>query len=196
VSASTNGRTNRRTAIVDAAIEILATLGGRGLTHRAVDRRLGIAEGCTSTYFRTREALLTAVAERVLVRNLALVEATPRGDASASFGQAMAALIEAATSDRTLQIARYELMLESTRREPLRESFLLSRQRFVDEARRLLEAWGLPVAEARARAVAMLMSGVLLERTIYPYTLVDRDELAADIDALAGSALPISELRL
>src|SRR5262245_51087519 len=55
----------RRTAIADAAIELLAELGSRGLTHRQVDRRLEIPEGSTGAYYRTRQALLEATAKRV-----------------------------------------------------------------------------------------------------------------------------------
>ncbi|HEX4108266.1 MAG TPA: TetR family transcriptional regulator, partial [Solirubrobacteraceae bacterium] len=55
----------RRTAIGQAAVEVLARHGSRGLTHRAVDRELGLAPGSTSAYFRTRAALLGAAAEQL-----------------------------------------------------------------------------------------------------------------------------------
>lgn len=57
---------DRRTAIADAAIEVLARDGMRGLTHRAVDRSLDLAVGSTSYYFRTRETLVGAAAERLV----------------------------------------------------------------------------------------------------------------------------------
>ena len=40
--------------------------GGRGLTHRAVDRRAGLPQGSTSNYFNTREALLEAALARLV----------------------------------------------------------------------------------------------------------------------------------
>lgn len=56
---------NRRTLLADAALDVLADEGMRGLTHRAVDRRAAMPPGTTSAYFRTRAALLTGlVADR------------------------------------------------------------------------------------------------------------------------------------
>lgn len=54
----------RRDRLADAAMLILARDGTRGLTHRAVDAEAGEPPGTTSRYFRTRQALLTAVMER------------------------------------------------------------------------------------------------------------------------------------
>lgn len=54
----------RRDRLGDAAIEVLAAEGGRGLTHRAVDAAAGLPPGTTKNYFPTRQSLLLAVAER------------------------------------------------------------------------------------------------------------------------------------
>jgi len=47
-------------------IEILAEGGARALSHQAVDTRLDLAQGSTSYYFRTREALITAAAVELI----------------------------------------------------------------------------------------------------------------------------------
>src|SRR5262245_42599709 len=49
---------SRELVLLDAAIEVLAERGTRGLTHRAVDARAGLPLGSTSNRFRTRNALL------------------------------------------------------------------------------------------------------------------------------------------
>ncbi|MEM9696644.1 MAG: TetR/AcrR family transcriptional regulator, partial [Myxococcota bacterium] len=46
----------RRRALCDAAIRVIAREGGRGLTHRAVDREAAVPRCTTSNYFRTRAA--------------------------------------------------------------------------------------------------------------------------------------------
>src|SRR6476469_5333345 len=51
----------RRDAVSAAAVQVLGTGGSRALTHRAVDRAAGVAEGTTSNYFRTRKALVAGV---------------------------------------------------------------------------------------------------------------------------------------
>src|SRR6266702_3933391 len=69
---------SRQTDIADAAIATLARDGMRGLTHRAVDRAAGLPEGSVSYYFRTRQALLQATAERLAELDAAEVPALPQ----------------------------------------------------------------------------------------------------------------------
>ncbi|MBE1488113.1 TetR/AcrR family transcriptional regulator [Plantactinospora soyae] len=69
-------RRDRFAVITDAAIELLAELGMRGLTHRAVDARAGLPLGSTSAYFRTRKALIEAVVRRLADLDRADLEAT------------------------------------------------------------------------------------------------------------------------
>ncbi|MFD9722884.1 TetR/AcrR family transcriptional regulator [Streptomyces sp. NPDC059072] len=57
--------TERRTLIADAAIDLVAAAGLRGLTHRAVDGAARLPAGSTSYYFRTRTALIGACYQRL-----------------------------------------------------------------------------------------------------------------------------------
>ena len=57
--------TERRRDLCDAAIQLLAEDGAKGLSHLKVDRKADVPDGTTSFYFRTRSALLRAVAERL-----------------------------------------------------------------------------------------------------------------------------------
>lgn len=57
--------TDRRTRIVDSAIDLIATQGIRALTHRAVDTALELPAGSTSYYFRTKRALIEAIVDRI-----------------------------------------------------------------------------------------------------------------------------------
>lgn len=57
---------SRRDQIVDAAVGLVGGGGLRSLTHRAVDRRAGLPAGTTSNYFRTKDALVEAVLERLV----------------------------------------------------------------------------------------------------------------------------------
>jgi AcrR family transcriptional regulator len=63
--------TDRRAAIGDAAIAIVAREGLRALTHRAIDRELGLPAGSTSYYARTRRQLIEAIVHRLAARTLA-----------------------------------------------------------------------------------------------------------------------------
>jgi DNA-binding transcriptional regulator YbjK len=61
--------TDRRTLIVDAAIDLIATQGIRALTHRALDTALDLPAGSASYYFRTKRALIEAIADRITTRS-------------------------------------------------------------------------------------------------------------------------------
>ncbi|MDJ0393783.1 TetR family transcriptional regulator [Rhodococcus sp. G-MC3] len=56
---------DRRSVIADAATTLIADSGLRALTHRAIDVALDFPAGSTSYYFRTKDALLAAVTERI-----------------------------------------------------------------------------------------------------------------------------------
>lgn len=65
----------RRRELCDAAIQLLADDGAKGLSHLKVDRKADVPAGTTSFYFRTRSALLLAVAERLAELDLANLQA-------------------------------------------------------------------------------------------------------------------------
>src|ERR1700739_4175629 len=69
----------RRRDLCDAAIQLLADDGAKGLSHLKVDRKAGVADGTPSFYFRTRSALLRAVAERLAELDLASLQSVADG---------------------------------------------------------------------------------------------------------------------
>src|ERR1700761_7939658 len=76
----------RRRDLCDAAIQLLADDGAKGLSHLKVDRKAGVPDGTTSFYFRTRSALLRAVAGRLAELDRASLQSVAdssegRGDA-------------------------------------------------------------------------------------------------------------------
>ena len=107
---------SRRTEIADAAITALATRGMRGLTHRAVDQTAGLPEGSSSYYYRTRQALLQAVVERLAELTADELPALSSADLGEFTVRSSKLIQEWLTSGRVRQLARYELTLEATRR--------------------------------------------------------------------------------
>ena len=107
----------RREVIGDAAIEVIAASGMRGLTHRAVDQAAGLPAGSTSYYARTRAALLSLTFARIL--ELDQVAVLPGDLAESIAGYAY----EAVTLGRARMLARYEFALEATRRPELRAQY-------------------------------------------------------------------------
>jgi DNA-binding transcriptional regulator YbjK len=117
--------TSRRDLLCDCAISVLAAEGGRGLTHRAVDRAAGVPEGTTKNYFPSRDALLGAAAARMTASHAAAVrrlrETTPEGISPAEVAQLYPALLRrAVVEDPTQLLAMVELYLEAVRRPGVR----------------------------------------------------------------------------
>jgi DNA-binding transcriptional regulator YbjK len=121
--------TDRFAVITDAAIDVLAERGMRGLTHRAVDTRAGLPQGTTSAYFRTRKTLIEAVVQRVADLDREDLEAgrLPAGDPGVAINDvdAMAADIAALldrwmSTARNRTLARYACLLEATHHPELR----------------------------------------------------------------------------
>ncbi|QYG95066.1 TetR/AcrR family transcriptional regulator [Iamia sp. SCSIO 61187] len=117
---------SRRAELADAGLRVLAASGARGLTHRAVDAEAGVPTGTASNYFRTRDALLAALGERIFER---LTPAPERLDPLATEEPSVALVaayvrdvVERVLGAPELTLALLELRLEATRRPPLAES--------------------------------------------------------------------------
>src|SRR5690348_16221423 len=104
----------RRDAVLAAAVEVLGSGGSRALTHRALDRAAGVAEGTTSNYFRTRKALVAGV----LAYN-SQAESEPIELPSGGLGVEELVALSAQRIDyllgpgRSLTLARHALFLEA-----------------------------------------------------------------------------------
>lgn len=150
---------NRRVRIADAALEILAELGARGLTHRAVDRALEFSDGSTSVYFRTRSALLLAAAERLMLLDLAGIESVPK-DRS---GTATLVALWASPERKTRSLARLELLLSAARNPEL--GFMQeARAKFIDRISQADQRrTGAAARRVTAIALVSLVDGLTLQ---------------------------------
>ncbi len=126
----------RRRDLCDAAIELLAAEGARGVTHLRVDRHLGFPDGTTSFYYQTRAALLRAAAERVIELDVAdFTEAL--ADSGGGVGDdllsrlAMQAMRTAVEPERSRARARFELMMVASRDADIGSVFDGLMDRFV-----------------------------------------------------------------
>jgi DNA-binding transcriptional regulator YbjK len=115
---------NRRQDILDAAIVVLGRSGIHGLTHRAVDAAAGLPAGSASNHFRTRDALLEAVTERIVERERANWEEIAASTAPTTPAKLAETLVEVARAmagrHRDLTLARYAILLEAANHPPLR----------------------------------------------------------------------------
>jgi DNA-binding transcriptional regulator YbjK len=155
---------SRRIRLADAAITTLAREGGRGLTHRAVDRTAGVPEGSTSYYFRTRLELLRAIVRRMSDLDTASLPALAHADVEEFVAAFTAAVHGLLTDGRDRQLARYELTLEATRRPELREALVANTAPIHRRLTEQLDVLRVPDPEDRARDLLALLDGLLFSR--------------------------------
>jgi len=180
---------DRRTAILDGALEVLAEQGMRGLTHRAVDAAAGLPPGSTSYYFRSRAALVTGCVQRLVERDLtedvATVDAAVPGagpDLPAVLAGALTAVgVRMATAERQRTLARYELSLAAVRDAALRAELVAGGDTIRRRGTALLARAGVTEPETAAEELAALLDGLV-------YTALVRGP--RDADALAAWLRP------
>ena len=171
--------TERRAALVDAAIEVLAREGARGLTFRAVDAEAGVPVGTASNYFAKRDDLFTQAGGRIYER-LQPDAATMAGAAEGPRDLAkVTGLLRDAVGRiadfRTGYLALLELRLEATRRPELR-AVLTERVRADVEANiaHHLDS-GLPGDAAAVRLLYLALNWLIVEHLTLPDVFSDEE---------------------
>jgi DNA-binding transcriptional regulator YbjK len=162
----------RRNQILDAAIDILCDDGVGGLTHRQVDSRTGLPSGTTSNYFRNRLALLEATAQRTVDLHWQRVEALQSAIGPLSRDALKALMLRMLEPDdqlRRFTLARFELFMESTRREELRPLMKELQAAAVKSATLIVEAAGFTPTPQRMDELSKLLNGFVFSNlTIAP----------------------------
>lgn len=166
----------RRRALLEAALQVLAGQGLRGLTHRAVDRQAGLPEGSCSAYLRTRRALLTALTEYVAAGLAADVDGLAReleglpdeGEDVGPHVEATARLFLGWLDHPELLLARQELAIEAARDPDLAGVLGEARTGLVDVVEGILCARGKEHGPERAEWLVASLDGILLAALLKP----------------------------
>lgn len=166
----------RRRVLLDAALQVLATQGLRGLTHRAVDRQAGLPEGSCSAYLRTRKALLTALTEYVaaglaadvagLAGDLGCLPEDP--DDLGPHVELIAGLFLGWLDHPELLMARQELAVEAARDPELAAVLDDARSALIRVVDGILENRGKDHGLDRAEWLVASMDGILLAALLKP----------------------------
>ena len=163
--------TDRREAIGDAGIAIVAREGLRSLTHRAIDRELGLPPGSTSYYARTRRQLIEAMVHRLASRTVSDMRpaATPQsGPATVEeAARGLAALIDQLALRPDDHRTRYALMVDLVNDPELRAWITTAspiRAGTLAAATDRLDRLGVPDPDRHAPGLVALIDGLLLDR--------------------------------
>ncbi|RLV55505.1 TetR/AcrR family transcriptional regulator [Aeromicrobium phragmitis] len=182
----------RRNALADAGIAVLAREGSRGLTHRAVDTEAGVPLGTTSNYFRSRERLIHGLFERIGTR-LAPTPEVLAGRASEQPSRALFALylrdiVQRLMTHREVTLALYELRLEAARRPELAGALGDWQRAGLEADIAFNEAAGLPGGRREIALFHYAIEGLVFDRLTSP---IDPDTPTDEVvDALVKGLLP------
>lgn len=183
----------RRTALIDAAIEVLAAQGARGLTFRAVDGEAAVPIGTASNYFPSRDALLVQAGRRVFERldpgSAVVSESLALPRTRESVNRLMHEMVGRITDFRSGYLAMMELRLESTRRPELREILTAQiRDNLQDNIDFHLES-GMPGDADTVVLLYLALNWLIVERLTLP-ELFDDKRAEALITAAVNRIVP------
>ncbi|MEV5836512.1 TetR family transcriptional regulator [Nocardia sp. NPDC052112] len=160
--------TDRRTALVDAAIDVIATQGIRALTHRALDTALELPGGSASYYFRTKRALIEAIADRITTRSrddFTAAELTPPAAIEPeAIAQAIANWLDRLLVDRRNHLLVRHALIIDLRADPELHRRLAHSLFSTERARALFHTLGFPDPDAAAADFVAVLEGAVFDR--------------------------------
>lgn len=159
----------RRDDIAHAAMELVAQGGSHALTHRRIDRRLGLPEGTTSNYARTRRDLTL-----MLVQHIASIAQLRDPDAPPprTVDEAVEQLVEAFenVAARGVDIRARMALTIDCQEDPELYALLTTdspvRATVLRQARQLLDQLGIANSEQRAIDLIAIMNGLFYDRLV------------------------------
>lgn len=187
---------DRRSALADAGIRVLAEQGARGLTHRAVDAEAGTPAGTASNYFSTRDDLIRALVDRIEARLTPEPEALGRLERRlpdrALFVAYVRDVVRRLTADPDVGLALFELRLEAARRPGVAASLGSWRQRAFDDDIAFHEGAGLPGGPTELALLHYAIDGLLLDRLTVPLATGLSIEAAVEalVERVVGGSHP------
>jgi DNA-binding transcriptional regulator YbjK len=162
----------RRSALADAGIRVLAQEGARGLTHRAVDAAAGTPRGTASNYFPTRGDLIAALVDRIEARlapdPAAVAQPEQRTADRALFAAYLHDVVRRLRADPHVSLALFELRLEASRRPDVADALGAWRRRAFEEDVAFNVRAGLPGGRIELALFHYAIDGLVLDHLTVP----------------------------
>jgi AcrR family transcriptional regulator len=165
--------TDRRTAILDAALRVIGTRGLREATHRAVETEAGVPHGSVTYYFGNRDGLLAATVERMreldegrvaaMAQQLAMAFATSGPNTDTVIDAVAEGAAEMFERDPVPMQARYEMLLAGSRDEPIGALIRECTRLFWELAKPVVIAAGSADPDGDARTVMAMIDGLYFD---------------------------------
>ncbi|GAA4484822.1 TetR family transcriptional regulator [Rhodococcus olei] len=182
-----------RDRALDAAIDLLGARGLRGLTHRGVDAAADLPQGSTSNYFRTRDALVAAVLDRLVERDRRAWEESGAARLPATLAELADGLtgyvLLATGPDRVRTTARFTLFTAAATDPSLAGPIGRGRTELVNWGTTMLAMLGSPDPGGHARVLVDYLDGMILHQLTTPAPEFDpRPGIVTVLAAFFGTA--------
>ncbi|TPQ15636.1 TetR family transcriptional regulator [Streptomyces sporangiiformans] len=177
----------RRTALLEAAIEVIAEGGVGKATHRSIAARAGMPLSTTSYFFSSLDDLIAAALQVVADRISARVEEALRKIDEAALGpeESIEPFLEQLLSTPQSELtAQFEIYLECARRPQLQATAHQIMASIERAAEASLRALGISHATRRAPMVVAMLDGFALHRRAWPRGEADRRMLREALSTL------------
>jgi DNA-binding transcriptional regulator YbjK len=185
----------RRTAILDAAIEVVARDGTGAVTHRAVAKLAKVPLAATTYYFASRDDLLLEAFRHLTARRMAAYDAAlailpaklSAEVAAAGWAHALAELL---THEPAAVVAEFEMHLEGSRRAQLRAIHHAWETKAMAYFTAGMKAIGSKKPEADAALVLAVLTGLEIGEIVNPTPNAERELLAPLLRRLLHALVP------
>ena len=195
VGSGTDRGRARRTAILDAAIDVVARDGTGAVTHRAVAKLAKVPLAATTYYFASRDDLLLEAFRQLTARRMAAYDAAfailpaklSAEVAAAGWAHALAELL---TNEPGTVVAEFEMHLEGRRRSQLRAIHHQWETRAMEYFTAGMKAIGSNKPEADAALVLAVLTGLEIGEIVNPTPNAERELLAPLLRRLLHALVP------
>lgn len=177
-----------REAILRATVQIVAELGLRGLTFRAVGTRAGVNNTLIAHYFGNRESLIEAALEWTVDRSISTSGFEGFATSPEDF---ITLLLESLAADVELQAFQYEMILEARRKPELGGAIRRLYEQYEGALDDSLQRAGIVgIDQATRRALFGGLDGLVLQRVSGTITVEEFREAFDRILDFARLAVP------
>lgn len=165
----------RRTQLLNAAIELLAREGARGLSYRALDAETNLPTGTASNYFRSRNELLGQVAQHIHTRLQPeegwLNQTLQMPSGPELLTELLQNLVQRVLTQRSVYLALLELRLEATRHPELQAALFETIQENLRINQEFSRQHDMLLTTQQFTLIYLGLSGLLVEELTLPGVL-------------------------
>lgn len=163
-------------ALLRAVPRVVARVGLRGLTYRAVAKEAGVTYGLVSYYFGSRDTMIEEATRLATEEAIASARLAPSSGSVHDFAAGIPKLL---VDEPDAQAFQYEVVCEARRSKALQPAVKRMYENYVSTVSASLENLGIEHDEALARMIFATLDGIVLQQLVYDDVKMTDESVAA-----------------